>query len=520
MLKQKARAIALGVLAGDLALTALSLPVAYVIRHVVLTSLSPSLFPKPLHPFDRYLFLLVLILPFWTVMLSIAGFYRSHRTLPLAEEIWGATKVAFGGTAVLALVVYGLRLEFVSRWLLVVFAVVNFAFLATEKVALRLLSRWVRARGYNFRTVLLVGTGQKAAQLADFLEAHPHWGFRVMGYLDDDNGGEIRRANRWPCAGKITDLESVLLREVVDEVVFVIEKGKLGAYEEALLVAERHGVRAHVSLDIFPHVLARPVLEELDGIPLLSFTTTPSNPAQLVVKRAIDLAVSLCLFVLTLPIQVLAVIAIKLTSQGPVFFRQVRCGLNGRHFTLLKFRTMDAGAEQRLTEVSHLNEMTGARLQDVAGPAFDVRRAHPAAPVDRRAASAVERDPGRHEPRRTAPAPSRGSLAIPALAAPPPEHEPGADVPLAGLRAQRSGFRPVDGSGSQVHRHLVADARPEDPAEDGPGGAERKGSQIGAVSGELSGISYQSNGDARRLLISRELGRNWSERQPERRVSS
>ena len=368
MLKQKARAIALGVLAGDLALTAISLPVAYAIRHGVLTSLSPSLFPTPLHPFDRYLALLILILPFWALMLYSAGFYRSHRTLPLAEEIWAAAKVAVGGTAVLALVVYGLRLEFVSRWLLVVFSAVNFALLATEKVALRLVSRWVRARGYNFRTVLLVGTGQKAAQLADFLEAHPHWGFRVIGYLDDDNGGEIRRANRWPCLGKIENLESLLLREVVDELVFVIEKGKLGAYEQALLVAERHGVRAHVSLDIFPHVLARPVLEELDGVPLLSFTTTPSNPTQLVIKRGVDLAVSLALFVVTLPIQLVAALAIKLTSPGPVLFRQVRCGLNGRHFTLLKFRTMHAGAEQLLSDISHLNEMTGPVFKATKDP--------------------------------------------------------------------------------------------------------------------------------------------------------
>ena len=98
----------------------------------------------------------------------------------------------------------------------------------------------------------------------------------------------------------------MLVRDVVDELIFVIEKGKLGDYEEALLVAERHGVRAHVSLDIFPHVLARPVLEELDGIPLLSFTTTPSNPVQLVAKRAIDLALSLVLFLVTLPIQLLS----------------------------------------------------------------------------------------------------------------------------------------------------------------------------------------------------------------------
>jgi exopolysaccharide biosynthesis polyprenyl glycosylphosphotransferase len=366
MLKQKARAIALGVLFWDLVLTGLSLPVAYVLRHGVLPGLFPAVFRTPLSPIREYAFLLVLVLPIWGLLLYAAGFYRSHRTTPLVEEIWGATKVAFGGTALLALFVYGLRLEFVSRFFLAVFGIVNFTFLATEKVALRLLSRWVRARGLNFRTVLLAGTGHKAAQLGDFVEAHPHWGFRVIGYLDDDNGGEIRRANRWPCLGKVTDLEAVLMREVVDELIFVIEKGKLGEYENALIVAERHGVRAHVSLDIFPHVLARPVLEELDGIALLSFTTTPANPGQLAAKRAIDFAFSLAFFLVTAPIQALAALLIKISSPGPVFFRQVRCGLNGRHFTLLKFRTMDLGAQERLHEVSHLNEMSG--------PVFKVSR--------------------------------------------------------------------------------------------------------------------------------------------------
>jgi exopolysaccharide biosynthesis polyprenyl glycosylphosphotransferase len=367
MLKQKARAIALGVLVGELALTALSLPVAYVLRHGVLARFLPSLFPVA-PAFGRYVVLLLLILPIWAPMLYAAGFTRSHRTLPLFEEIWTVAKVAFGGTALLTLFVYGLRLEFVSRWLLAVFAIVNFFFLAGERVALRLLSRWVRARGYNFRTVLLVGTGPKASQLADFMEAHPHWGFRVLGYLDDDNGGEVRRSNRWTCLGRIGDLEAVLGQEVIDEVIFVIEKGKLGDYENALLVVERHGVRAHVSLDIFPHVLARPVLEELDGVPLLTFTTTPSNPAQLVVKRAVDLGLSLLLSLLTLPIQALAALAIKLTSPGPAFFRQVRCGLNGRHFTLFKFRTMETKAEERLLEIAHLNEMTGPVFKAARDP--------------------------------------------------------------------------------------------------------------------------------------------------------
>ena len=375
MLKQKAHAIALGVLVADLALTAASLPLTWMFRHGLLTATFPTVFPLPLFPLDQYILLLFAILPIWGLLLSAAGFYRSHRTLPLGEEIWAAAKVSFGGTAILVLLIYGMRLEFVSRWFLVLFGTVNFVFLATEKVALRLLSRWVRARGFNFRTALIVGTGPKATQFADFLEAHSHWGFRVLGYLDDDNGGEIRLQNRWPCLGRITEMESILAREVVDEVIFVIEKGKLGEYEGALLVAERHGVRAHVSLDIFPHVLARPVLEELDGIPLLTFTTTPSNPGQLAAKRAVDLALATLLFLVTLPVQLLAAAAIVLTSGTPVFFRQERCGLNGRHFTLLKFRTMKRDASERLSEISHLNEMTG--------PVFKASRDPRSTPVGR-----------------------------------------------------------------------------------------------------------------------------------------
>jgi len=366
MLKQKARAIALGVLLTDLALTALALPVAWSLRQGVLKSALPGLFPMPLVPLDQYLLLLFFILPLWGLLLAVAGFYRSHRTLPLGEEMWGTARVAFGGTAILVLLIFGFRLDFVSRWFLILFGFIDWVFLSTEKIALRMLSRGVRARGFNFRTALIVGTGPKAAQFGDFLEAHPHWGFRVVGFLDDDHGGEIGLKGRWPCLGQITDLESVLLNEVIDEVIFVIEKGKLGEYEEALLVTERHGVRAHVSLDIFPHVLARPVLEELDGIPLLTFTTTPSNPVELAAKRAIDLVLSLVLFVLTLPLQVLAAIAIRISSGRPILFRQVRCGLNGRQFTLLKFRTMEPGSQDRLAEISHLNEMTG--------PVFKARR--------------------------------------------------------------------------------------------------------------------------------------------------
>src|SRR5262249_39331056 len=123
MLKQQARVVAVGVLGGDLALTALSLPVAYAIRAVLPRFL--HIVPTAPEPFAEYLALLGLILPIWGLLLYAAGFYQSHRTLPLGEEVWAAMKVAFGGTAILALLVYGLKIEFMSRWFLVVFGVVN-----------------------------------------------------------------------------------------------------------------------------------------------------------------------------------------------------------------------------------------------------------------------------------------------------------------------------------------------------------------------------------------------------------
>jgi exopolysaccharide biosynthesis polyprenyl glycosylphosphotransferase len=359
MLKQRARALAGGLLAADLFLTVVSLFVAHLLRNRVLRTLWPSQFSGPLYPLERYVPLLALILPIWAVCFWVVGFYASRRTLPLGAEIWAAARAVFLGTASFALVAYSLRLTYVSRPFLFLFALTDFALISGEKLAIRALARTARARGYNFRTVVLAGTGPKALSLARFLVAHPHWGFRVLGYLDDGSGGEISRDGSWKRLGSLSELSDLLTREVVDEVIFIIERGRLEDFEEAMLTAERHGVRSHIALDVFPHEIARPVLEELDGVPLLTFSTTPTNPLLLAVKRAIDLLFGAILLVVTLPLQLAAALGIFSTTRGGVLFRQTRCGLNGRQFTLLKFRTMVSGAEERLTEIAHLNEMSG-----------------------------------------------------------------------------------------------------------------------------------------------------------------
>jgi len=368
MLKQRARVLAGGLILADLAITAVSLLIAYPLRNQVLRAIWPSAFSGALYPFSRYLLLLALVLPVFALCLVSVGFYSSRRTLPLWEELWAAAKAVFLATATISLLVYAFRLTYVSRPFLFLFAIVDFLLLATEKLSIRSVAQNARARGYNFRTVVLAGTGKRAFALAQFLEAHPHWGFKVIGYLDDGSGGEITRDGRWKCLGNVADLAPLLAREIVDEVIFIVERGRLEEFEEAMLVAEQHGVRSHVALDIFPHVIARPVLEELDGVPLLTFTTVPSNPVLLAGKRAFDIVFSVALLLVTLPLQLAAALAIRLSTRGPVLFRQTRSGLNGRPFRLLKFRTMIEGAEERLSEVSHLNEMSGPVFKSARDP--------------------------------------------------------------------------------------------------------------------------------------------------------
>jgi exopolysaccharide biosynthesis polyprenyl glycosylphosphotransferase len=364
VLKERARAIAYWVWTTDLVLTTLAFLLAWWLRSHLAPQLAPSLFPTELYPLARYLGLLPLVLAIWTLLLVTREAYTSRRTVALAAEVWQVVQVVGAGTLTLAAAGWLLRLDFVSRPFLVLFALINLFFLVAEKLALRLLARRVRRSGANYRSLLIVGINPRAEEVARIIGEHPHWGLRMLGFVapNGDHGSEV---NGLPVLGTADELPRILQQEVVDEVIFVLSRRQLEEFEESFLLCSELGIRARVAL-YFPHLKARVLLEELEGIPLLTFTTTPGAPFPLFVKRLGDITASLAGMLLTAPLLPLIAAAIKLGSPGPVLYSQQRCGLNGRRFTLLKFRTMVEGADRRLDEVAHLNE--------VEGPAFKARR--------------------------------------------------------------------------------------------------------------------------------------------------
>jgi exopolysaccharide biosynthesis polyprenyl glycosylphosphotransferase len=371
MLKERAKVLNLFVFAADLAWVAVAFLGAFWLRDGVLPSI--GWFEGRLYPLKDYLPLLALALGVWGTFLLFSDQYRSHRTVPLLQEAWDLLRANAGAAISFVLILYAARLDEqllghdrVSRLWIGLFPVLAFILLLAFRLGLRLTSRYVRAKGFNYRTVLIVGSGPAARDIAQSIDAHRYWGFRIVGFVTAGEDGDDLRGTRsglgelpHPVLGSLADLSRVLEESIVDDVIFALGRRAFERVEDLVLSLQEQGIRVRFALDLFPHAKAKVDLEDLDGTPLLTFSTTPNRPIQLLAKRFIDVALSGLLLLIAAPVVGLVAVLIRITTGGSIIFRQTRCGLNGRSFTLYKFRTMVEDAEERRRELLHLNEMKG-----------------------------------------------------------------------------------------------------------------------------------------------------------------
>jgi FlaA1/EpsC-like NDP-sugar epimerase len=290
VLKERAKLIAYWVWTTDLVFTTVAFLLAWWLRSHLGPQLLPRFFPTELYPLSRYLGLLPLVLAIWTFLLVTREAYTSRRTVALYQEVWEVVQVVGIGTLTLAASGWLLRLDFVSRPFLVLFAALDLLLLVSEKLALRLLARHLRRRGFNYRTLLLVGINPRSQEVAEIIQAHPHWGLRLLGFVAP-NADFPSTVASLPVLGSADDLPRILQDEIVDEVIFILSRRQLEEFEESFLLCSELGIRARVAL-YFPHMKARVILEDLEGIPLLTFTNTPLAPFPMFLKRLSDVVAS------------------------------------------------------------------------------------------------------------------------------------------------------------------------------------------------------------------------------------
>ena len=216
---------------------------------------------------------------------------------------------------------------------------------------------YVRPRFRQSKDVVVVGSDSRAAQVCRELSAHPEWDYTFLGFVDPNPWSAPGEGNRM--LGRVADLEDILMKHVVDEVVITLSaRSQYAAIEETIATCKRVGVQVQYCGDLFdasqPERCHR---EEFDHRKL--FLKMVHDDYRRHVKRAFDVAGSIFGLIIFSPLFLLVAVLIKCTSKGPVFFRQERHGLNKRTFRIYKFRTMVENAEAAQAALEHMNENSG-----------------------------------------------------------------------------------------------------------------------------------------------------------------
>jgi exopolysaccharide biosynthesis polyprenyl glycosylphosphotransferase len=206
--------------------------------------------------------------------------------------------------------------------------------------------------------VMVAGTGPGALQVASHLEEASGYGFRFQGFFrlpSEPDQETITLTQSYPVY-PIAQMREFLEHQVLDEIIFAVGQEQLPSLRDVFVECDEEGIHTRLALNHFPHVNSEMYVETLGTIPMLTFSATPHDELRLLVKRSIDVILASVALLLTAPLLCLVALAVKLTSRGPIFFKQLRCGLNGRRFMLIKFRSMVENAEALRPALEHLNE--------------------------------------------------------------------------------------------------------------------------------------------------------------------
>jgi exopolysaccharide biosynthesis polyprenyl glycosylphosphotransferase len=225
------------------------------------------------------------------------------------------------------------------------------------RVTVGLFQLHVRPHLRRSRNAVIVGGGSRAARIREELRSHPEWSYKFLGFVDSVAVELPGTAE--PLLGRIIDLEDILMREVVDEVIITLPvKSQFGAIERAIATCERVGVQVQYCDELFEvSRSSRCYRERYDHRKLILKMVNDDYRHH--IKRALDIVGALCGLMVCAPLFLVAAILIKCTSDGPVFFSQERYGLGKRTFRIHKFRTMVVNAEAGQAALEHMNQNSG-----------------------------------------------------------------------------------------------------------------------------------------------------------------
>ena len=358
MFDRRSKLLSTITLLHDLGVTCVAFVVAYWLRSVLVHLDFFSQRLPGIYPFSHYLPLLVAFIAVWAVVGYFSSFYRD---LELTNPVQLVLNIVSQLAIVLVVIYAGLylfRRADVSRTFVMLVGAVDLCLLVAGRAASYSGVAWMRERLGRYYYMLIVGCGPRARDLAALIEGSRGMGLRLIGFVDANSAESAESLGRY----RVFPLDAVgriLHDQVVDEVVFAVSMQELARLEPVMQHCADVGMKTRIQLEFLPAAYSRVYLENFREMKLLSLSSAPDSELRLFFKRVLDVALALPALLLLLPFLLLIALLIRVSSPGPVFFRQTRCGLGGRRFTLFKFRSMINNAEQMRAELHQLNELDG-----------------------------------------------------------------------------------------------------------------------------------------------------------------
>lgn len=300
--------------------------------------------------FWTYMYALLFIVPAYLILYSLCQLYTSRRVQRFRVEFTNIIKANVLGLLVFLTVLYIIKQTHFSRTMLFIFFITNIILAMMVRGMIYLLLFSLRRGGYNIKHVLLVGFSETAKAYIDRVLVYREWGYEVHGILDD-NAGPEENYKGISVIGRIDSLKEYLDSNNFDEIAITLKIDEYSKLRDIVNICEKTGVHTQFIPDYNNIIPTRPYTEDLMGMPVINIRYVPlSNTFYSLIKRVMDVIISLTGILITSPLMVCIAVIIKTTSKGPLIYKQERVGLHNKSFMMYKFRSMrvqEAGEEKK-----------------------------------------------------------------------------------------------------------------------------------------------------------------------------
>lgn len=298
-------------------------------------------------PFDPYIPYAAIFAVLMLLFNQSARLYREQRGRTWWDEVFAVGNAATNAAVFVMALSFLLRPLVFSRLLIVQAAALVVILLGLWRLILRIVRGNLRRRGIGVERVLVVGAGSVGLSVLQTMVARPDLGYKVIGFVDDDPDRGANDIGRVPALGMVDNLPRLIDRYRVDLVIITLPWQVQRKILQIVRECERQHVKVRTVPDLFELSLSQVQVEMLGGIPLLGLNgETRLRTSSQVIKRVMDIALALLALPVAAPVMLVAALAIRLDSPGPILFSQARVGLNGKPFKVYKFRSMIAEAEK------------------------------------------------------------------------------------------------------------------------------------------------------------------------------